>query len=298
MNNNEKSSKELTATDSLAAFRNIEELEAWGKRMAQSQFSSLKEGKDIVAAVLLGKELGLSPMVSLNNIYPINGKGTLSVHIMNALLQQRGVIVEIVRNYEPCVAFVLKGDDSKPALIDSNGKAVERIDGKAPEGTNVVFLREGFIDEKPMDHEVKGTKVINWKTIVRLKRKIKQPDGSYEPAIYEGSFSVNEAHAAGLFDKKGSAWKGYTRTMVFNRAFTNGSKIAGADIMFGMSESSEMADVNNLAYRQTEDGHTIIDVSEPVKNKDTSSIPDAEEVKEDGTFESNEENKNPSQETN
>lgn len=288
-----KNTKELAATnDTLTAFRSLDEIQTFGDRIAKSGLTPLKEGKDIVAAILFGRELGLQPMVSVNNIYPINGKGTLSVHIINALLQKNGVVVEKIRDYEPCMPFALKGENGKAALFNINGAEVERnSDGSIPLGASPLVLREGFADERPKDHEVRGTKIVNYKTVLRFTRNLKQPDGSYREQIIESSYSTIEAAQAGLSSKDN--WMKYPRQMVLNRALAFGGRLIGSDILLGMLETSEMADANNLPYKLVDNEHVKILSNKDNISHDTSSYQTIEEVNE-STSKEGQENKSDS----
>lgn len=275
--------KELaTTTDTVLDFKSIEEIQAWGDKIAKSQLTPLKEGKDVVVAVLFGRELGMPPMVSVNNIYPINGKGTLSVHMINALLQKHGVVIENIRQYEPCIMFALKGEDGKAAIFDAKGNVAKRDDkGNIPEGCSPMILREGFADETPKEHEVRGTKIVNYKTIIRLTRKLKQPDGTFKEMSVDSSYSLAEATSADFYPKKDN-WKNFPKQMCHARALAFGGRMIAADLTLGMYETSEIADtVKGMQYDMKEDGHIEIlnnDVKEPIN---TSSIQTVEEVKEE-----------------
>lgn len=293
METNKETNKELaTTTDALLNFKSFEDIQAWGEKIAKSKLTPLKEGKDVVVAVLFGRELGMPPMVSVNNIYPINGKGTLSVHMINALLQKHGVVIENIRQYEPCIYFALKGDDGKAAIFDNAGNVVKRDDkGNIPEGCKPMILREGFADEDPRPHEVRGTKIVNYKTIVRLTRKLKQPDGSFKEMTVDSSYSINEAQSADLYPKKDN-WKNFPKQMCHARALAFGGRMIAADLTLGMYETSELADVNNIKYNMKDDGHVEILNTEVSKTVNTDSIQTVEEVKEESSVDS--QDKNPS----
>ena len=282
-----KSSEVAVSNDTLLAFKNLEEIQAFGDKIAKSGLTPLKEGKDVMAAILFGRELGLQPMVSVNNIYPINGKGTLSVHIINALLQKNGIVVEVIRNYEPCVPFALKAEEGgKAALFDSNGKEVARnADGTAPAGSSPIVLREGFVDEVPKDHEVRGTKITNYKTVLKFTRQLKQPYGPPKDQIIESSYSISEAAQAGLTGKDN--WKNYPKAMTLNRALAFGGRLIGSDIMMGMSETTELADAYNIPYKVVDAENGKVEFTQPKKEDqksgNTSSISDAIVVEDDTT---------------
>lgn len=263
--------KQELAVDTFGAWKNLDEIMAFGKKVIDSGLSPLKKPQDVVAAILFGRELGMPPMVSINNIYPINGKGTLSVHMINALLQKNGVVVEVIKNYEPVVAFVLKEEGSdKAALFDKTGRPVKRLaTGEAPAESIPMVLREGFADESPKDHEVKGSRILGYRTVLKFTRKIKQPDNTWRDMIVESSYSTMEAYQANLMgNEKKENWVKYPKPMTLNRALAFGGRLVGADIMLGMYETSEMADANNMPYKIIDVDH--IEVIEPQPKATTS----------------------------
>lgn len=243
-----KTSEAAVTTIGDLQFKSFSEMKSWGEEVVKSGMTPLKTGGAVVAAVMMGKELGLEPMVSVNNIIPINGKATLGIHLINSLLLRAGILTEVVRDYEPCVAFGMKGDDGK-AYID-NGKPV--------------ILRIGFADEEPKSHEVKGKTIVDYRTTVKMTRSLKQVDGTYKTMIVTESFSYNDAIAADLVNKDN--WKKYMKKMCMQRATAFAGRMIASDILLGMYETSEMADASHVPYVMTEEGKiTIIetDVKEP-----------------------------------
>lgn len=242
---------------SLIAFENLEAMKVFGDQIVSSGLTPLKKGSQVVAAILYGQELGITPMVSVNNIYPIGGKATLGVHLINAILTKAGVVQEVIRDYEPCVDFVLKGDDEKAVCINKEtGAEMPRgADGKAPQGSMPVFLRQGFADEVPKSHEVKGKRIVNYKTVVKFTRMLKQPDNTFRETVVTASFSLGEATQAELLTNP--AWVKYPKLMTMNRAISIGSKLIGDDLLLGFPETTEYADVHKIKYT-VEDGKAVI----------------------------------------
>lgn len=239
-----KNPSEQVATQSFQ-FTNLDQVREWGKEVVNSGLTPLKKPEAVVAAVMMGKELGLEPMVSVNNIIPINGKATLGIHLINALLLKAGVVTEVLREYEPCFRFALKGDDGNP-----------------------IVTKIGFIDDPLRDGETRGKSIVDYKTVVRMTRNIKQPDGSWKEMIVTKSFSWGDAVTAGLTDKDN--WKNYPAILTLKMATVTAARIIAADVLLGMYETGEMADVANIPYKLSDDGKvTIIEstVNKPKSNE-------------------------------
>lgn len=276
----ETNKTEVATITDLISFKDISELRAYSDEIAKSKLTPLKTGADVMVAILTGKELGFGSMFSVNNIYPINGRGTLGVHAINAKLLQAGIVVEVLKDFEPCVNFVLKGDDDKPVLIDKNtGKEVFRDDkGNAPKDSVPSIIREGFADESPKSHEIKGKKITNYKTVIKFTRKLKQIDGSYREMVAFGEFSTQEALTADLAGKDN--WTKYAKTMVYTRAYTFGARKIADDIIGGLPESTEYADVKNIKYSIKEQGSFAIIQDENVSSINTDQVSEATVVDE------------------
>ena len=252
-----KQSKQLTTAT--FSFKSIEELENYGEKIAKSGFTPLKTKEAVVAAILMGRELGLEPMISANNIVAINGRATLGIHLITSLLLRAGVVIEKVRDYEPCVPFAMKGDGDKPAL---------GTDGKP------TIVRIGFIDEEPRAYELKSKTIVDSKTVIKLTRQIKQPDGTFVKTSVIQGFSWNDAIIAKLSIK--DSWTNYPGLMCYNRCLAFASRAIADDVLLGMYETSEIADVEDIPYNVEEGTVTIL-------NNTKSSNTNTEVVKEDAT---------------
>lgn len=60
----------------------------------------IKTVETAFAIAQFGKELGIAPMQAFHQVIMINGKMTLSVHGYNALLRNKGIIIETLRDAE------------------------------------------------------------------------------------------------------------------------------------------------------------------------------------------------------
>lgn len=285
-----KQNKPAVRTAELVNFGSLKELRSWGEEIAKAGFTPLKTGSAVMAAVLAGRELGLQPMFSANNIHPINGRATLGVHAITKLLLEAGVKIEVLRDYEPCVDFVMKGEDGLAYLInaESGGEVKREADGKAPKGSVPVLLKQDFADVEPKAHEVKGKKIKNYKTVIRLTRKLKQQDGTYETVSMTGSFSTADAFVAKLLEKDN--WEKYPDAMCYARALGKVANRLCGDILGGLPETTMFADVSGVKYSYSKE-HEIKfeDVNAEVVQEDK---PDTGNVAEEGNAATSTDNEN------
>ncbi len=201
---------------------------ALGKTLAKSSMVPLNSADDVVVALMTGKELGLPFITSVSQIYPINGRPTLGVHLQKALCLTNGVIFEKIEDAVDIFTFAKADDSGKAVLVESVNSKGEVI--KVP-----VILSEGTLQEQPP----KSVKMkVDNRTTYLFTREIKMPSGKYKEVTAKGSFSLREAREAGLFDK--DVWQKYWRRMLDARAFTNGTGEIADDIINGLKAPNEV----------------------------------------------------------
>jgi hypothetical protein len=61
----------------------------------------IKTVEDAIVIAKMGEELGMSPVVALNNLILIDGKITIPASAMAGLLRKRGIIVKTLKDKEP-----------------------------------------------------------------------------------------------------------------------------------------------------------------------------------------------------
>lgn len=245
--------KELTVnqtnqltTTSFEDFKSLDDMLAFGEKICKSDLSPLKRKEDVVAALLMGKELGMGVMTSINNIYPINGKASSGIHIIAAQLLKAGISYSIIADYEPVFAIAIKGE------VDAQGKQ------------QFITVKKEPYSYKLEDGELRGKTVIDMVTIIKFNRVLKQPNGTYIPMEIISKFYKTDIPES--LAKKDN-WKNYENVMMYSRCFTNGAKRIGDDVILGLYETSELADANNIPYKVEDGVATIIDSNPKQKEK-------------------------------
>lgn len=189
----------------IANVKTIEGLLAFGEVLLKSQLTPLKSKEDIMIAVLTARTLGIPEMSGINNIHPVNGRGTLGVNIYAALAIKAGIVFTIIEDFQPVKVLV---------------------DG---------------IEKMTADK----------RTTINFKRKIKQPDGTYETMEMKHSIRMSEMELQKLTEKDN--WMKMPRTMLRTRTLTTGLRLIAADIYMGIYETTELLDANNVQYVATDD---------------------------------------------
>ena len=183
------------------------------KVLVSSQLVPMKKPEDVVVCLMAGRDLGLPFMTSVSQIYAINGRATLGVHIQRSLCLKNGVTYEKIEDAVQIYNFVRK-----------------------EEGGGTTQMGEGTIEELP-----KGClkKAIDRRTTYLFTREIRMPSGRYKEITAKGSFGLREATEADLITK--DVWVKFWRRMLDARAFTNGVKEIAADITGGLYAPNELS---------------------------------------------------------
>lgn len=77
----------------LGDFHTEEEMLKWAENRIESGLlpDSITEATQVITIAQQGKELGLAPMTSLNNIHVIAGRPVMSSSLLGALLKRKGI---------------------------------------------------------------------------------------------------------------------------------------------------------------------------------------------------------------
>jgi hypothetical protein len=201
-------------------------LQKYAEYAVTSGLCPLKKNSDVVQAILTGRELGLSPIVSINNIFPIAGKPAISTHIIKGLLITNDILFEKSIDYKPVYGYLKEVKNDKGEVK------------QVPAGS-------GFLEDKPSEFKQTPSPIdyITEYTFSRIKKRI---DGSFKEIISSSRFSMKDAQIAELLDK--DVWKKYPKRMLEARAFIIGAREIASDIIFGMYSVNELADSNNVEY--------------------------------------------------
>jgi len=74
---------------------------ALADQLVKSGLSPFKKKEDALIAIMYGRELGFSPIVAMQNINSISGKASIGIHLITAMLQKKGIIIEVTEDYAP-----------------------------------------------------------------------------------------------------------------------------------------------------------------------------------------------------
>lgn len=219
--------------------QSLEAMKQVANSLISSQLCPLKKESDVIVAILTGNQYGFPFMTSINNIYPINGKPTMSVHLMRALILKYKIVPQKVYDFEPIFEYA-KLNETKDGwamkeVPNPNGGAPVKVFARTTRGTKDE-CPEGYAPVKEVDRITK----------YQFKRQVRLADGSYELLTVTSEFKMSDAAKAELLDKDN--WIKHPARMCDARAFSIGSREIGSDFLLGIYSIGELADEFNIRY--------------------------------------------------
>lgn len=123
----------MTETDALAVVPQIQNYLAFGQSILKSGFAPThyKNPESIVAAILLGREVGFGPMQALQSINVIQGKPTIDAGGLKAIVQAHGVRIKTIEwTDKKCTLELVRGDHSDKFTFTMDDAAQMGLVGK------------------------------------------------------------------------------------------------------------------------------------------------------------------------
>jgi len=222
-----------------------------------------KSPEEAMVLYIKSKELGLPFMTASDHMHIINGKAGVDVHILKAKLLKAGNNIwwEKTEDYVPLYKYV---DGTGFQLICSEAELNDLLPREYQYTYDEVSVKAAKDAKKVPVYKSNNFKPVDWRTtyiFYRIK-KIELTD-ELKTLTEVSSFSWDEAITAGLpLDKSGalnkdSNWVKRPKLMCDHRAFTNGARSIGADILFGLYDSKELLDENKKSYLINSEGDII-----------------------------------------
>lgn len=240
--NKESNNTEVALTGSkseiqFSNFTSVEQILEFGKTIVKSRLTPLTTPEAVMAAMLMGKELGFGVMASVNNIYPINGVATSGVHIINALILKAGVTYKIINDYTPLYSFtdkkgVVYGEDEVLKRKDLFQVVTSATPSEQIDTSRTVVVR----NPRPVDY----------KTTIELSRQVRQANGEFKEILIIAERSLNDYRH--LWDKKDNGgqqkanWLNNMKGMLFNRVMATGGRAIADDALLGLYLTEELSD--------------------------------------------------------
>lgn len=255
------------------------QLELYLRSMIGSDKSGIKTIADGMAMYSRAKDLGLPFSSTIEHIGVINGKTTIDVHLIKALLLKAAITWECTKDYVAQYEYTdgnnvyvdgkipeyCKKFKSRKEADDFN-KDSEDIVGIYPvryyQDYNCNIYKEYQLNNKfGVSYNKVHAAELNKQGLIPVYRIASIPsdfvveykftrivDNRVITAV--SHFSYQDAMVAGLLTK--DTYAKYSRILIGHRAFTYGARDIGADVILGCQEMTEAKIMNNIPLEEAD----------------------------------------------
>lgn len=229
-----------------------------GSELGITPMAAITLGKRLDAKaytkVMRGRKLGLDPMTAIDLIYVIDTQNgpivSTGVHVISGVLLKNNIKFEYSKDFDPVYEYIsfktskaVRYDEDKHFLVDKNSKKEDIAEAKK-----------------------EGKEFVQRKVVDRITTCVLQREGYKDLTI---SYSLQNAIDAGLYKGTNSEgepidgkanWNNHPATMLRNRTLTIGGRIIAADHLDGMYSNEEAMEFTNYEIVEEEpikaDDHT------------------------------------------
>ena len=242
---NEKSTALSVSSIDVTKISTIDDYLAAGQAIINSGMTPMKKAEDVMCAALFGKELGMSFMVSVNNIYAIQGRASVGIHVIQALLLKNGIKYTVTKDFE--TEYVYKAKGGRIYTEDFYHKNIDKFQIITAETPDTLY------DKTKIQVIVSADDTV---TEVEFERRSKFQDGTPYTQVHKQQYRLSTARSSGYLTKDN--WKNDPANMLRVRCMALGARFIADDVLLGVLETSEVADIYNLNTNITEDGEVTI----------------------------------------
>lgn len=232
----------LSATSSYTEVKDMAEAMVYMQQLAnvfiKSKLSPLKKAEDVILAIVTGNQYGFPPLISISNIYPIQGRPAMSTHMIRALILKNKILFNKIYENEPMYIYY-KAEEIEGKIV---AKKVKDAQGKE----HSVPFKVATIHDQINELVIRGNNVVDNITKYEFTRLMQMPDGSWREQKVTSEFKWSDAVKAELHVKDN--WKNYPARMLDSKAFNIGAKEIADDILMGIYSISDLADTFGVNY--------------------------------------------------
>jgi len=243
--------------------QSIERMFEIAEHLVKSQMCPFKKPEDVVLVMQAGSELGIGYIQAIGNLYPINGRVTMGVHLRSALIgAEKNISISVIEDFVKVYYFKAKGgyeleltaDELKEGILSDKYQIVTVDTAPADYVASKIQLFKIDAPYMPVDMDDRRTTIE-----FHLKDK-----GIKERVTYH----LHEAVQAGLPANNPNTWVKYTRAMVYKSCFNRGSDRYCSNILKGIKDTGEMLDVTQATYEIDGKGEVVSVNGKPFKVTD------------------------------
>lgn len=253
--------------------------EAFLTKVMRSKKGGIESVNDGLAVLMRAQDLQLPFSTCIEHIHVINGKTGVDIHIVKALLSRAGCVWRCLKDYQPLYEYTdgnsayidnklpdyaIKCKNSQEAITLSekdNGEHIYVYPVKYYQDVNGNMYKDYQLNAKQFGIAVNKQQAVTIQQSGKIAvfrvpnqpadymteyefQRVRKIHGELIKTSCISSFTYLEALAAGCFEK--DTYKKYPKVMVSHRAFTYGARDIASDVLFGVMETTELKQVNNI----------------------------------------------------
>lgn len=262
-------------------------------KVMKSSKGGISSVADGLAVLMRANDLNLPFSTCIEHIHVINNKTGIDIHIVKALLSRAGCTWKLTKDYQPLYEYTdginVYNDGAFPEYVErcaSQAEAESKVKNN-PDGdiyyVYPVKWYKDFNNNIYKDYQLNTTQfgvALNKAQVAEITASKRIPvyripsvpidfvteyeitrNRNGKEVTATGRFSYNEAVIAELLIK--DTYKKYSRVLIGHRAFTYAAREVASDILFGVSETTELkimsgVELNGKDFNSAEDTEFLI----------------------------------------
>ncbi len=230
----------------------VEALEKLANYVIKTELTPLATTSEAISAILTGREVGLPPMVSLRQVYPIQGRSSLGIHAMVGIALQNNITIKIIKDYEQLFVYYKNKNKVSKETVELLGDSAMIVNS---EDLKEESMKKLLIEKAKKESKTIIMKVFlnDYHTVVEASRFRKLPNGEIREIFATGEYFYSTAVKAGLVKGKTGAWDVNPKNQMQVRAKSNALQNIADDLMQGMYNTQSTLDFQGKIYDVDDD---------------------------------------------
>lgn len=248
--------------------------------LVRSKNCNISSVEDGITLLVKAKELGIPFTSAIEHVTIQNGKTSIDVHLIKALLLRAGVTWEKVNDYSPQYeytdGFNVYVDGNFPDYVKRCRSITDATEKQEKETGDVIYVYPVSYYKDLNGYPYPAYLLTNKHKVVtnKVKAQTAQSEGfipvfrvqpmpkdyivTYKltrvvcgkTMISKSSFTYSDAVTAELVEK--DTYKKYAKVLISHRAFALGARDIASDLLLGCLETTELKIINNSTITEEE----------------------------------------------
>ncbi|PHS35675.1 MAG: hypothetical protein COA82_03430 [Alkaliphilus sp.] len=236
--------------------------------LVKTDLVKFNSAADCFILLQAAKEYNVGFIFASANMHVIKKKLTLGVHFIEAMLLDNGILFEVIEDYVQVSHWMIRGGMTVALSAKElhagrdDYQIVTAADFEAgkfeKDKTLLIAGHPPHINDQTLDRRTK----------IKFTRMIKLANGEWQLLEHTIDYYLHEAYLAGFLggNVEKDNWAGHTASMCYTRCLTRGGRRIGADVLKGLMETNEAAEIHGATVLLGKDGKEIMTIIEDDPN--------------------------------